>query len=318
MSDSKPSGWQPDWGVLGGILIAIPCLIDTPISLASDTLYLPKDLYRVVCPYRTTLSFLGEDRLPLEGVIVKGREHHAYKEFERVSDAKGCVVLKSGFNTSFELLARRPGYYAHELRTGFSSTSRHEIVMRRILNPVPMTKRSVETKVPKLDEPCGFDLQIGDWVHPYGVGRSADMTITGSLRDGTYARRRDIICNVAFRDGDGVIAFAPVGQETPHTVLCPLRGAPPEGYKAAITVSCVRDRFGISGASQNLETLFLFRVRASASQTGDRPAGNVGWFDTPIQFVELKANALYLRTAYYFNDASGSLSLEPAQIADMQ
>ena len=52
------------------------------------------------------------------------------------------------------------------------------IVLKKIIHPIPMYANKVDIaheKKPAFDTPLGFDLAAGDWVAPYGKGKTAHM-----------------------------------------------------------------------------------------------------------------------------------------------
>jgi hypothetical protein len=49
------------------------------------------------------------------------------------------------------------------------------VVLKKIINPVPMYAKSVETVIPEMDKPVGYDLEKGDWIKPYGKGEISDF-----------------------------------------------------------------------------------------------------------------------------------------------
>ena len=50
--------------------------------------------------------------------------------------------------------------------------------LRPIGKPVALYARTVQSQIPALDQPCGFDLEVGDWVAPYGKGVASDFIFT--------------------------------------------------------------------------------------------------------------------------------------------
>jgi hypothetical protein len=53
-----------------------------------------------------------------------------------------------------------------------------ETVLRPIGKPMALFAKTVQLQIPVLDEPCGFDLEAGDWVAPYGKGMKKDFIFT--------------------------------------------------------------------------------------------------------------------------------------------
>jgi hypothetical protein len=58
----------------------------------------------------------------------------------------------------------------------------YEAVLRKIENPVAMYARKISAEIPAVNQPCGFDLMLADWVAPYGQGKSADLVVTVTNR----------------------------------------------------------------------------------------------------------------------------------------
>jgi hypothetical protein len=52
------------------------------------------------------------------------------------------------------------------------------VTLKRIKHPIPMYARKVETKIPALGKPCGYDLVKSDWVAPYGKGEKVDFVFS--------------------------------------------------------------------------------------------------------------------------------------------
>lgn len=79
---------------------------------------------------------------------------------------------------------KKEGYYESGLSHSFYVTrfgmwqpwgKELTVVMRPIVNPVPMYVRNTYFDFPALGEEIGFDLMKADWVIPYGQGTHADF-----------------------------------------------------------------------------------------------------------------------------------------------
>ena len=55
-------------------------------------------------------------------------------------------------------------------------------ILRPISKPVALYAKKVQTDVPALDQPCGYDLEAGDWAAPYGKGFKSDFIFKSSSR----------------------------------------------------------------------------------------------------------------------------------------
>jgi len=51
-------------------------------------------------------------------------------------------------------------------------------ILRPIGKPEALCAKTVQTQIPAFDQPCGYDLEIGDWTAPYGKGLTKDLIFT--------------------------------------------------------------------------------------------------------------------------------------------
>lgn len=55
------------------------------------------------------------------------------------------------------------------------------VVLKKVRNPVRMILSYEHVRIPRMDEPLGFDLEKHDWVAPDGTGQRADMIVRFEL-----------------------------------------------------------------------------------------------------------------------------------------
>ena len=51
----------------------------------------------------------------------------------------------------------------------------YTVVLRPISKPIALYAKKVQANIPVLDQPCGYDFEVGDWVAPYGKGFKSDF-----------------------------------------------------------------------------------------------------------------------------------------------
>lgn len=51
----------------------------------------------------------------------------------------------------------------------------HKITARKIINPIALYAKQINTPIPEKEKWIGFDLKKADWVKPYGIGSKADV-----------------------------------------------------------------------------------------------------------------------------------------------
>ncbi len=81
------------------------------------------------------------------------------------------------------------------------------IKLRPIKDPVPMYVKSIETSIPEKNKPIGFDLEVGDWVSPYGKGKVRDFII--KIKEGEEGKKIKLdTFDIAFSNKlDGIQEF---------------------------------------------------------------------------------------------------------------
>jgi hypothetical protein len=89
----------------------------------------------------------------------------------------GCGITKEGyysggapipkFQELDEILNRRKPW-----------NETYTAILRPIGKPVALYAKKAETEIPALNQPCGYDLEKGDWVMPYGKGMKKDFIFT--------------------------------------------------------------------------------------------------------------------------------------------
>lgn len=206
-------------------------------SLASD---LPRAML--------TLKVVGEDGLPIPnakaGITfeqVNPRGELILKPAEGMTDGRGQFSATGGTTWGVYYGARKPGYYIttnckYEFR-GEPQGGRWQpwnpaltVVLKKIINPVPMYAKRVRTEIPVENAPVGFDLMEADWVTPHGKGRVSDLVFHLTRR---FASEKDyeVTLHLGFsNDGDGIqTVLAPPFLEGSWLRLP--RYAPTEGYE---------------------------------------------------------------------------------------
>ena len=148
---------------------------------------------------RFTIHVVDEDGKPVKGATASIIFHPTpidsdpYTTADVVSDENGNFTAE-GASAYGDFAMRKPlikeGYYSsglnapsfnHAVKDGHWQPwdQTFTTVLRKIGNPTPMYVRKFGSVVPgALNEPCGFDLEEGDWVAPYGKGKVTDFIVT--------------------------------------------------------------------------------------------------------------------------------------------
>ena len=138
-------------------------------------------------------------------------------EFKGQTDTNGLFIMegKAGFGVARYVL-NKTGYYFGQgkyILNGGVKDDKYQpwnpvvpIVVRRVINPIPMYAKHVDARIPAENTDLGFDLKAGDWMAPYGAGQQADFVFYFSRR---ISGDRDYEGNlklVFLRPCDGILA----------------------------------------------------------------------------------------------------------------
>jgi hypothetical protein len=171
--------------------------------------------------------------------------------------------------------AHKTGYYSYGFQhdVGFSPQDHPErlrpnvtLLLRRVINPIPMYAKRVREGPPVLGKQVGYDMEIGDWIAPFGKGKNSHILFEAHL-DKRAENDWDYKLVVSFPNpGDGIQEFAvsDLQRKSPLRSQSPLRSpheAPPHGYQPqwVKTKSRAPGEPSTVGVDDSLN--FFFRVR---------------------------------------------------------
>ncbi len=242
----------PSFDFVTGELYWLPlALIDLPISILSDTVFLPVDTYN---------TYLNPTmRMPVEFRVIDASENpipHAEiagyyrKGFAGRTDAEGAYVLRGKLHYEGHYAVRKHSYYATHGRLSLTSMGYSvkrgrwlpndpviPVVLRPVTNPIPMYARKARVTLPAEGGLFGYDLAVGDLVAPHGKGLRTDLLIkvdSAPSGESTFDRRR-IMGDVSFPDSaDGLRAVYVPQQIYPRSEYRMPFQAPEEGYLASL------------------------------------------------------------------------------------
>ena len=196
------------------------------------------------------------------------------------------------------------------------------VVLKRIVEPIPMQQKKVDAVFPRLNEPVGFDMEIGDWVSPDGKGQTADIFMTA---EGFYNSPKDVSMTMRAEfsgELNGIQSFHVQSSEDATQLLKSVLPVPPiapeTGYKntfECFTRTLPTERYGTW--SLDMTRRWIYRVRVEVDEDGKIVSANYGWLTSDFTFSSNKGTGKIAFT-YYYNPNPQSRSLEPKEIADRQ
>jgi hypothetical protein len=185
----------------------------------------------------------------------------------------------------------------------------YKVVLKKILNPIPMYAKHVRIVVPAFDQPIGFDLAAADWVKPFGTGTTSDLVFTMShTLNGPMDFSATLL--LAFTNGEDGLQVVPknLKQDQGWSRLTFTRNSPEAGYNHSWTTTLTR----VPGKfkEEHVDGMgYFFRVRTAATDNGEIKSANYGKIAGDISIVGAAIEHPGIAFTYYFNP-TGTTNLE--------
>jgi hypothetical protein len=182
-----------------------------------------------------------------------------------------------------------------------------EVILKKIIDPIPMYARRMETQLPALDAPVGFDLMKADWIAPYGQGNVSDLVFKLTKRVESFHDFGAELLLTFSNKGDG-IQMMPVdksGSElrSPHV-------APENGYGPLISLLQGNSKQGGQYGLSNKPRDYLFRVRTVTDSKGKVVSALYGKIYGSIEYFPVSHKTAKLRFTYYLNPTPNDRNME--------
>jgi len=245
------------------------------------------------------------------------------KQIDLLTDTNGQAVI-SAFAYDRHIwygVDSVPGYYScsgGELKFDDGRLGRWQpwnptikFVLKPIGNRVPMYAKKLgwDTFLPETNKPIGYDLQIGDWVGPYGKGITPDFVFTLDRHFTSVTQDFDATLALTFpNDGAGIQSV--MADSTGSSFRIP-RLAPTNDYEPKLVLQMYRkDGKSIVGVSANTGQNYFFRIRTKKDDQGNivsamygKIYGGIGWdiFHSPVA---------QLQFTYYLNPTPNDRNVE--------
>ena len=217
-----------------------------------------------------------------------------------------CEITKDGYYDS--VLELMNYGYRHSLRDGkwqpYGKTTK--VVLKKILNPVAVGIRHIDQKIPTFGQWLGYDLEIVDWVHPWGKGKQSDVMIRFTSREvGAFDFGYKMELSFARDPFAGVIRCKKDSfSRFPYAYDAPTNDV----YKSTIVFEVDR-----TGANKRIwdqldnDEYLIFRTRIKVNEKGELMSAHYGRIDGVWKFYEL--HRMWIR-AIYFNSIPNNTNLE--------
>lgn len=181
------------------------------------------------------------------------------------------------------------------------------VVLKGHRNPIAMYAKNVDASLPLRDTPVGFDLQIGDWVVPYGKGKEADLffAYTAEVQDvWNFSKQLSIACS----NSNGVYRQVKDAWSTFRSEY----EADTDGYQSQVVFSfaTTRERT-LTDQRIGPSEYLVFRVRTVLDDMGKIVSARYGKIYGPIEYGEGdNGQGGTVRFTYYLNPTANDRNLE--------
>jgi hypothetical protein len=274
-----------------------------------------------------TFRVIDENGTRVPNANILGTSYWRPGKTKGLSDINGEFSYQDRVYTDVGCLVEKPGYYRTRGEVWHWKGVENEhptntlvVVLKRIIDPVPLTFRKIETNLPRLGMLMPFDLEIGDWVEPDGKGKTKDVWFNGEKlmlsRDD-----HDVRVTVSFSNElNGIrefVANAPFSTPVASDLM-PTQIAPSDGYTNRVELW----QYWHPGKPMEMryreDRNYVFRVRCKKNHNDQIMEANCGWIRQDIRIDPRATKTIWMRFYYYYNPNPHSRSLEPKEIADIQ
>jgi hypothetical protein len=189
------------------------------------------------------------------------------------------------------------------------------LLMRPIKTPVSMYVKKVFLVFPNPGQWTGYDLEIGDWVAPYGKGKVSDLEFAGA---GMWESSVEYDGTLTMRipgEGNGIQVFEmPAGYQR-----CQFKSpyeAPEDGYLKEWSWRKTRASKGRQFSEITDESfpnrMFIFRVRAEVDEWGRVIKAQYGKIYGPVESLVGNHGKGHVAFTHYLNpDYTRNLEFDP-------
>jgi hypothetical protein len=277
---------------------------------------------------KVTVIVFDESHKPVSGTKVtlfycEARNPNAIVKVEGLTDKEGKFIGEGYCSGSYGVDIRKDGFYPSGLGAPqltnivdgkwlpWNPTC--ETILRPIGKPVALYAKTVNIQIPVLNEPCGFDLEAGDWVSPYGNGMKKDFIFT-IHQDWRAFQNYDVLGELAFKNPLDGFQNAPQFEVGKYSEFKWEREAPKNDYQPKFQLQ--NSWHGDKGITRSFKFKdgvwegYFFRVR-TVEQDGQIVSTHYGKIRGGIAvYPDNKSGKPKIVFTYYFNPTPNYRNLE--------
>jgi len=221
------------------------------------------------------------------------------------------IIKKAGYYEGYTGLIKPVPSYNKILNRWEPWPCEATVKLRPIKDPVMYVKR-VEASIPEKNKLIGYDLEVGDWVAPYGEGKTSDFILKMKEGDEGNNKIKLDTFDITFSNKlDGIQEFKGI-KGNQSTFAFPYL-APVDGYLESHQFHRKwnkTERYGYQFQGDNMKgKTFFFRTRTRTDGDGNIISAKYGII-TGIEFSIYKDEFRNFRLTYKLNPDNKSRSLE--------
>jgi len=268
-----------------------------------------------------TIQVIDENGQPIEDATVRMafeqgtdliRQRPKSKKVEGKTGKDGVFRSKKDTTGYVGIGIKKIGYYESHIVQRFWHSdpnlkkqdewkSTQQTILKKIENPVPMYAKKIFWKRVPIGETTGFDLEIGDFVQPFGNGKVSDFVFNFKGTRIASDNREEHLSVTFSNKGDGIQEF--IISPDDHSAFKSPKLAPIDGYKERLEFSVLTyPGKAVERKGTREDQNFVFRVRTKLDEQGYVIQANYGKIYGPIEYgFSGEEGMISFKFDYYFN-----------------
>lgn len=265
-----------------------------------------------VYPWSIKVKIVDDSRQPVNAAKIEVWYMQG-EQTEGLTDANGTFsVSKTDRAWELGIDVQKEGYYRSHMdydlylpgqfgdqKVATNRNATLTLMLKKTVKPIPMYAKHIEGGPPIFNEPVGYDLEVGDWLGPYGRGVNTDLIFNGKL-DQKSKNDFDYALTISFpNQKDGIQEFDLTASDAAST-LHSSQNAPTNGYQSQVIRTMSRHSGqGTKEEMYNPKLNYYFRVRTKVDENGNIVSAHYG-----------KIYGDFMQFSYYFNPTVNDRDIE--------
>jgi hypothetical protein len=280
---------------------------------------------------KLTVQVIDEDGKPIPDVnatCIFGGQYDVQSTIVKATghtDVAGLFTAQGYTDGMFSCMLRKDGYYGSSpaIPKYGNATNGQWLpwnptlvtVLRPIGKPVALYAKKVQTTIPILDKPCGYDLEAGDWVTPYGKGVKKDFVFTILQKEVMDSGNFNAQGELAFANPLDGLQEASKLENGSNSAFKWERLAPENGYEPTFHLQNTWWKNLGQKPIRNFKNIDkewegnFFRVR-TVEQVGKIVSAHYGKIRGGIEIEPRESKTCTIMFTYYFNPTPNDRNLE--------